>query len=45
MNLSKYKKWKALLHRVIAKQAKREDLPCVFTGRGKVRKSGEQYTE
>ena len=37
MNLAKYKKWRALLHRVIAKQQpKREQTHSVFTGIGKV---------
>ena len=30
MNLTKYKRWRALLHRVIAKQIKRELILCVY---------------
>ena len=43
MNLSKYRKWRALLHRVIAKQqGKIERAHPVFTRGGKVRKGGER---
>ena len=42
MNLSKYKRWRALLHRVIAKQqGKVEQTHPVFTRSGKVWKGGE----
>ena len=39
MNLSKCKRWRALLHRMVAKQqAKRKQSSCVFTRSGKVKK-------
>ena len=42
MNLSNYRKWRALLHRVIAKQqGKTEQTHPVFTHRGKIQKGGE----
>ena len=43
MNRSKYKRWRALLHGVVAKHQakKRKDLPCVYACIGKVRKVGE----
>ena len=42
MNPSMYKKWRALLHRLIVKLVKkRTDTFCVFTHSGKVQKSGE----
>ena len=42
MNLSKYKRWRALLYRVTETTIKkRTDLSCVFTHIGKVRIGGE----
>ena len=40
MNLSKYKRWRALLHGVIAKQQKEIRSSCVLTRSGKIRKGG-----
>ena len=43
MNLSKYERWRTLLHRVNAKhQAKREQAHPVFTRSGEVRKGVER---
>ena len=45
MNPSMYKKWRALLHRLIVKLVKkRTDTFCVFTHSGKVQKEGSVNT-
>ena len=42
MNQSKYKRWRVLLHRMIAKQGKIEQIYPVFTRSGTVWKIGER---
>ena len=42
MNPTKYKRWRVLLHRVIAKQQGKIDSSCVFTCSGQVQKGGER---